>query len=199
MFTGIVSALGTVTRVAPRGTGIEMLVAAPFTDVVVGESIACDGVCLTVERWEDGAFQVAAGEEPLGRTTLSEVFPGIHVHLERAVRPMDRLGGHIVQGHVDGVGTVIRHNSRPSFVEIEIEATEALMRFFVEKGSVCVDGVSLTVNTVSPRSFLVGIIPHTAAVTKLGRYAVGQRVNLEVDVIAKHVDRLLAWHTGGTR
>ncbi len=199
MFTGIVSALGTVTRVAPRGTGIEMLVAAPFTDVVVGESIACDGVCLTVERWEDGAFQVAAGEETLGRTTLSEVFPGIHVHLERAVRPMDRLGGHIVQGHVDGVGTVIRHNSRPSFVEIEIEATEALMRFFVEKGSVCVDGVSLTVNTVSPRSFLVGIIPHTAAVTKLGRYAVGQRVNLEVDVIAKHVDRLLAWHTGGTR
>ncbi|MBM4366142.1 MAG: riboflavin synthase [Deltaproteobacteria bacterium] len=198
MFTGLVQALGTVTRVGSRGTGKELLIASPLEGLEVGESIACDGVCLTVERAESGAFQVAAGEETLGRTTMSEVFPGSHVHLERALRPMDRLGGHIVQGHVDGVGVIIRHNSRPGFIEIEVEVDKSLMRFFVEKGSVCIDGVSLTINGLGPRSFLVGIIPHTAEVTKLGRYAPGQRVNIEVDVLAKHVDRLLAWKTGGS-
>lgn len=198
MFTGLVQALGTVTRVLPRGTGKELAISSPFEGLEVGESVACDGVCMTVERVESGAFQVAAGEETLGRTTMSEVFPGSHVHLERALRPMDRLGGHIVQGHVDGVGVVIRHNSRPGFIEIEVEVAESLMRFFVEKGSVCVDGVSLTINGLGPKSFVVGIIPHTIEVTKLGRYAPGQRVNIEVDVLAKHVDRLLAWKTGGS-
>lgn len=191
MFTGLVQTLGTVRSVGARGTGRELWIEAPFRDLAVGESIACDGVCLTVEKAGGGAFQVAAGEETLRRTTVQELSPGSRIHLERALLPLDRMGGHIVQGHVDGIAVVSQVARRSEFVELHVEVSQSMIQLFVEKGSVAIDGVSLTVNGLSAATFSVGIIPHTAAVTKLGTYAVGQRVNIEVDVIAKMVYRLV--------
>jgi riboflavin synthase len=196
MFTGLVTALGTVRSVRPRGTGRELWIEAPYSDLSVGESVACDGICLTVEKAGLGAFQVAAGEETLRRTTVAELSPGSRIHLERALQLTDRLGGHIVQGHVDGIGTVVVVDRRPEFVEIKVEIPESLIQLFVEKGSVCIDGVSLTVNHVEASTFSVGIIPHTSAVTKLGQYAAGQRVNIETDVLAKMVQRMLLPYVG---
>ena len=191
MFTGLVQAQGTVRTVAPRGTGRVVWIESPLRELLLGESVACDGVCLTVEKEERGAFQVTAGEETLRRTTLSEIAPGKRVHLERALLPTDRLGGHLVTGHVDGIGALARVDRRPGFIEIEVGCPESLMPYVVEKGSVTIDGISLTVNTVTASSFCVGIIPHTADVTKLGAATVGQRVNLEVDLIARYVRRML--------
>lgn len=196
MFTGLVQALGTVRSVGARGTGRELWIEAPFTDLTLGESIACDGVCLTVERVRGGAFQMAAGEETLGRTTVSELSPGSRIHLERALLPTDRMGGHIVQGHVDGIGKIVRVEQRPEFIEIHVEVPQSMIQLFVEKGSVCVDGVSLTVNGLDGNTFSVGIIPHTAAVTKVATYVVNQRVNIEVDVLAKLVRRMLEPYVG---
>ena len=191
MFTGLVQALGTLRSTAPHGTGKRFWIEAPFSDLSIGESVSCDGVCLTVEKTERGAFQVTAGEETLRRTTCDDFTPGIRIHLERALLPIDRLGGHFVTGHVDGIATLLRVDRRPGFVEIEVGAPASLLPMFVEKGSATVDGVSLTVNAVSDRGFSVGIIPHTAEFTKFGAAAVGQRVNLEVDVIARYVQRML--------
>lgn len=192
MFTGLIQALGTVRSIAPRGTGRVMWIESPLRELLLGESVACDGVCLTVEKEERGAFQVTAGEETLRRTTLSEIAPGKRVHLERALLPTDRLGGHLVTGHVDGIGELTRVDRRPGFIEIEVGCPESLMPFLVEKGSVTIDGISLTVNTVGRASFAVGIIPHTADVTKLGAANAGQRVNLEVDLIARYVHKMVA-------
>lgn len=192
MFTGLVQAVGTVRSVAPLGTGRRMWIDSPFSGLELGESIACDGVCLTVEAMERGAFQVVAGEETLRRTTCIDFAPGSRIHLERALLPTDRLGGHFVTGHVDGIGRLSRVDKRPGFIEIEVEAPSGLEVFFVEKGSVTLDGISLTVNRVTAGGFTVGIIPHTADVTRLGAARVGQRVNLEVDVVARYVHRMLA-------
>lgn len=191
MFTGLVQALGTLRSTTLHGTGKRFWIESPFPDLALGESVSCDGVCLTVEKTERGAFQVAAGEETLRRSTCDDFTPGIRIHLERALLPTDRLGGHIVTGHVDGVGTLLHVDHRPAFVEIEVGAEASLLPMVVEKGCVTVDGVSLTVNAVSARGFSVGIIPHTAAFTKFGTAQVGQRVNLEVDVIARYVQRML--------
>lgn len=201
MFTGLVQALGTVRSVTPAGTGRSLWIEAPFTDLKVGESVACDGVCLTVECSEGGensaqgrgnergAFQVTAGEETLRRTRMSDFAPGSRVHLERALLPTDRLGGHFVTGHVDGIGTLVRVDRREGFTEIEVEVPASLIKFFVEKGSVTLDGVSLTVNDVGARSLTVGIIPHTDQVTKFGAVVVGDTVNVEIDVLARYVGR----------
>ncbi len=192
MFTGLVQAVGTVRSVTSHGTGRRIWIDSPFSGLELGESIACDGVCLTVEAMERGAFQVTAGEETLRITTCFDLAPGIRVHLERALLPTDRLGGHLVTGHVDGIGRLVRVDKRPGFIEIEVEAPTTLHRFFVQKGSVTLDGISLTVNATTAAGFTVGIIPHTAAVTRLGQAQVGQRVNLEVDVIARYVQRMVA-------
>jgi riboflavin synthase len=191
MFTGLVSAVGAVRAVSQRGTGRQLWIEANIGELQVGESIACDGVCLTVELQERGAFQVTAGEETLRRTTFSDIAPGSRVHLERALLPTDRLGGHLVTGHVDGIGRYRRVARREGFIEIEVECPTSLMRFLVEKGSVTLDGVSLTVNSVGADWFSVGIIPHTSEVTRIGQAAEGQRVNLEVDLIARYVARMV--------
>jgi riboflavin synthase len=193
MFTGLVAECGIVRAVAPRGSGVELRVDSGFSGFELGESIACDGVCLTVERWEGGAFVVLAGDETLRVTTLGAVRPGHRIHLERAVAVGTRLGGHWVQGHVDGVGAVRSVTPGPQWTRIAFTMPAELRRYVVAKGSICVSGVSLTVNEVDAEGFAVGIIPHTATLTRLGALRPGDAVNLEVDILAKYVERLLGF------
>jgi len=163
----------------------------PTDELTVGESVAVDGVCLTVTSKADGAFTVLAGEETLRRTAVDGLAPGMRVNLERALRLGDRLGGHLMQGHVDGVGMIHGRSEAGSNLVIEVRAPAAMLRYVVEKGSIAVHGISLTVTDVSDYSFTIALIPHTVAVTTLAEKPLGARVNLEVDMIAKYVERLL--------
>jgi riboflavin synthase len=199
MFTGLVEDTGAIVSVAPRGNGkvLSIRTAMPLSEVAIGDSIAVNGACLTVETTSGDVFTVVAGKETLQLTTLSGAAPGVRVHLERALRLGDRLGGHLVQGHVDGMGTVRSSEEvRESWV-LWIEAPAELARYVAAKGSICVDGVSLTVNEVDGCSFRVNIVPHTARVTRMAGLRPGDRVNLEVDVVAKYVERLLGGFTPG--
>lgn len=193
MFTGIIEDLGTVVTVQPEGRGrrLRLRTALPLAQVAVGDSIACDGTCLTVERTDGDVFEVVAGQETLDRTTWGEARPGRRVHLERAMRVDARLDGHLVQGHVDGVGRVTRSVRADESWILWIDVGRALSRYVAPKGSLCVDGVSLTVNEVQGDAARINIIPHTARVTRLATLAAGDAVNLEVDVIARYVERLL--------
>jgi riboflavin synthase len=191
MFTGIVEELGTVA--GRDGGRFRFSCSVVLDDVEPGASIAVNGCCLTVV-----AFDVAAGwweadavDETLTRTNLADLQPGDTVNLERPVRLSDRLGGHLVQGHVDGVGPIVRPAP-----DLQVALPDGLGRYLVEKGSITVDGVSLTVVDAAAGSFTVAVIPHTAEVTTLGRKGPGDRVNLEVDVTAKYVERLLSWKDG---
>jgi riboflavin synthase len=188
MFTGIVEELGTVA--SRDGGRFRFAATTVLDDVTEGASIAVNGVCLTVVAWdlEAGWWEAVAVDETLSRSTLGSLAPGDPVNLERPVRLSDRLGGHLVQGHVDGVGTVT--DPAP---DLRVTLPDGLGRYVVEKGSITIDGVSLTVVDADPDSFSVAIIPHTAAVTTLGRRRPGDGVNLEVDVTAKYVERLLTW------
>ena len=186
MFTGIVEELG---HIEPAGPGHIRIAASKVLDGVhVGDSIAVDGCCLTVTRFGSGWWEADVSDETLRRTTLGARQPGDTVNLERPVRLADRLGGHLVQGHVDGVGEVVE--PAPNLV---VRMPDDLARYIVEKGSITVDGVSLTVVDVLDDGFSVALIPHTMEVTTLGRRRPGDRVNLEVDVTVKYVERLLAW------
>ena len=205
MFTGIVEEVGTIVALdltatdESPGTDARLTVRGPLvvSDARHGDSIAVAGVCLTVADLPgDGTFAVDVMPETLRRTALGDLAPGSAVNLERAVRADARLGGHIVQGHVDGVGTVRRRTPGPRWDEVEITLDPALARYVAEKGSVAVSGVSLTVTTVGHDSFGVSLIPTTLAETTLGGAAVGVRVNLEVDVLAKYVERLLTAGSG---
>ncbi len=199
MFTGLVADLGTVERLAP-GAVTDLWIASAFPgDLVLGESIACDGVCLTVVEFQGSRFKVQAAPETLRRTTLGSWTPGTRVNLERALRLGDRLGGHWVQGHVDGVATVLEARPDGGSWAMRFSLPEALGPFFIEKGSVCIDGVSLTVTTLDASSFGVMLIPETQERTSLGRKAVGAKVNLEADVIGKYVARMLGPRAGLTR
>ncbi len=191
MFTGIVEELGTVA--SRDGARLRFSAQRVLDDVELGSSIAVSGCCLTVVAWGDDWWDAEVSDETFRRTSLSELSPGSVVNLERPVRLQDRLGGHLVQGHVDGLGTV-RHPAP----DLHIEAPPALLRYVVEKGSITVDGVSLTVVDVLDDGFAVAVIPHTAAVTTLGERRPGDSVNLEVDVMAKYAERLLVGHLGST-
>jgi riboflavin synthase len=185
MFTGIVEEMGHLRR---RDEGRFEFDAAVVTgDAKIGDSIAVNGCCLTVVELGDGWFAVDAVDETLSRTNLGALGPGQAVNLERPVRLADRLGGHLVQGHVDAVGEVV--TPAP---DLRIKAPADVMRYVVEKGSIAVDGTSLTVVAALDDGFTVAVIPHTAEVTTLGQRGPGDQVNLEVDMIAKHVERLLA-------
>jgi len=203
MFTGIVEELG---RVAERdGSRLRIEATEVLRDVLLGDSIAVNGCCLTVVRWGDANATVTAApdddafvatwweadvtEESYDRTSLGELQLGSPVNLERPVRLQDRLGGHLVQGHVDGIGVII-----DPVPDLRVQCDPALTRYIVEKGSITVDGISLTVVDALDDGFTIAIIPHTAAVTTLGRKGPGSTVNLEVDVTAKYIEKLIDWH-----
>jgi riboflavin synthase len=193
MFTGIIEELGRVRAVVPRhdGARIEIEAAKVLDDVEIGDSIAVNGCCLTVAERGSGWWAADAVAETLARTSLGAVAAGDPVNLERPVRLADRLGGHLVQGHVDGTGRIRARRALPDgSAEFEIDAPAPVLRYVVEKGSVAVDGISLTVVTVDEGGFSVAVIPHTLAVTTLGSRRSGDAVNLEVDLVAKYVERL---------
>ena len=186
MFTGIVEELGAIDSVT--GDRVRIAATRVLEDASTGDSIAVDGCCLTLVDQGDGWWEADVSEETRKRTTLGERRLGDPVNLERPVRVQDRLGGHIVQGHVDGVGEIL--DPAP---DLRVAVPGELLRYIVEKGSITVDGVSLTVVDVLDDGFTVAVIPHTTAVTTLGRKGRGDLVNLEVDVTVKYVERLLAW------
>lgn len=194
MFTGIVEELGTVKSVREAGGGarIEIGADAVLDGLEPGASVAVNGCCLTVVDLQPGTWAADAVIETLRRTNLGTLGPGDPVNLERPVPAGGRLDGHIVQGHVDGTGTVAHRNELPdgSF-DLRVETGADLLRYVVEKGSIALDGVSLTVVSVDDEGFHVALIPHTAEVTTLGHRSAGDRVNLEVDLVAKYVERLL--------
>lgn len=194
MFTGIVEELGTVRGVHPIGGGARIEIAATqvLDDTSIGASIAVNGCCLTVVELGEGGFAADAVTETLSRTELGELEPGDPVNLERPVRLADRLGGHLVQGHVDAVGTIrSREPQADGSQRVEFAAPQHVLRYVVEKGSISVDGISLTVAEVLDDGFAVAVIPHTLAVTTLGTKQHDDRVNLEVDIVAKYVERLM--------
>jgi riboflavin synthase len=197
MFTGLVQDVGTIERVAGGGTTDlwirTALGAGAFED---GESIAVDGVCLTVVESTGDRFRVQAAPETLRRSTLGELTAGSRVNLERALRPTDRLGGHLLQGHVDGVASILDRRPEGDSLVLSFALPEALRPFFVEKGSVAVDGISLTVMDLSADRFRVMVIPETQRRTTLAEKAVGARVNVEADLIGKYVARLYALGRG---
>jgi riboflavin synthase len=190
VFTGIVREVGRVEAVEERGESVRLVVRAPETAAAatVGDSVLLAGVCLTAVEVADGSVAFDAVPETLRRSTLGRLESGGGVNVEPALRAGDPLGGHIVQGHVDGVGRIRRVDDEG----IEVEAPQDVLRYCVEKGSIAVEGVSLTIGGLGERSFTVALIPHTRDVTTLGGVAEGDDVNLEVDVVAKYVERLAA-------
>ena len=193
MFTGIVVELGRVVALDWHGEGAVIAVRAPVVtaDARHGDSVAVSGVCLTVTGVDGDVFTADVMKETFDRSALGSVAVGDEVNLEPAVTPSTRLGGHIVQGHVDGVGTVLGRTPGERWEDVQIGLPDELARYVVEKGSIGVDGISLTVTSVDERSFQVSLIPTTLALTTLGRKQVGALVNLEVDVIAKYVEKLV--------
>ena len=192
MFTGLVQDVGRVVEVAPQDGGARLRVEAGCaSELSDGDSILVNGVCLTATELDRREFGADLSEETLSRTTLGDLGVDDYVNLELPLRPADRLGGHIVQGHVDGIGTIAEAREAGLSREVRIEASAELMRYVVEKGSVAVDGVSLTVTRVDGGGFEVALIPETLERTNLTRASPGRRVNLEVDVIAKYVEKLV--------
>ena len=194
MFTGLIEGVGRLAARETRGGDARLTVdvgSLRFADVQLGESIAVNGICLTVVAFDTRHFEADASTETLALTTLGDWPVGRALNLERAMRPTDRLGGHMVSGHVDGIGRVrqVRDDARAQ--RWRFGAPAALLRYIAGKGSICVDGVSLTVNAVDDAGFEVALVPHTLAHTAFGETAVGDAVNLEVDLVARYVERLL--------
>lgn len=190
MFSGLVEAVGMIEHTERTAAGLELSIESPFEEIGEGDSVAINGVCLTVREHGRGWFTVAAAVPTLDRTTLGSWHNGLNVNLERALRLTDRLGGHLVQGHVDGVGNVVRVGEGPDALLLDIALPEELLQLFAPLGSVAVDGVSLTVNALSTGIFQVSIIEFTRRHTTLGSLAEGASVNVEADVIAKYVRQM---------
>lgn len=200
MFTGIIEGVGRLAVAEIRGGDARLTIdvgTLAFDHVQLGESIAVNGVCLTVVEFDAGSFQADASNETLALTTLGALPPGALVNLERAMRPTDRLGGHLVSGHVDGVGAVVGIHEDARAQRWRFSAPPALSRYIAKKGSICVDGVSLTVNEVDDAGFEVALIPHTVAHTAFAQTGVGAAVNLEIDLVARYVERLLGTRDAG--
>jgi riboflavin synthase len=196
MFTGIVVERGVVKKAKERKGLLELEIEAPAIakELALGDSVAVNGVCLTATATGRKRFNTQAMEETLARTTLGSVSRGGYVNLELAARLNDRLGGHLVQGHVDGVARVIRIEDEDGAMRVWLSASEEILRYMVAKGSVTLDGVSLTVVEVGRTSFQVALIPHTLGATTLGAIRVDAKVNVEVDIVAKYVERLVGGH-----
>jgi riboflavin synthase len=193
MFTGIIEGVGRIAVLEARGGDVRLRVEVgtlPFEAVQAGESIAVNGVCLTVVEFDAVSFAADASNETLSLTTLGRLQVGAPVNLERAMRPTDRLGGHLVSGHVDGVGRVLSIAEDARAQRWRFVAPAALLKYIAKKGSICVDGVSLTVNEVDAEGFEVALIPHTVSHTAFAQTTVGDAVNLEIDLVARYVERL---------
>lgn len=200
MFTGIVKAKGSIAAIEKRGGDVRLRVAAadlPWSDYSVGDSISVNGVCLTAVRLLDNGFDTDVSVETLDVTTLKNLAVGDAVNLEPALRVGDALGGHLVSGHVDGIGRMIARADDARSIRMNFEVPGELARYIAKKGSICVDGVSLTINEVSGNTFGLNIIPHTAEMTTMGNYAVGTAVNIEVDLLARYIERMLGNDAGG--
>lgn len=191
MFTGLVTDVGSVQSIGRDSKGATFKVSTAFANLTLGESIAVDGVCLTVTHADGTTMTVDASLETLGRTTLGDARNGQRVHLERALRLGDRLGGHLVSGHVDGVGALLSRKPAGDSLCIEFDVPENLARFIAPKGCVCIDGVSLTVNGVNGTHFDITLVPFSQTATTFAEKVIGGRVNIEVDMLAKYVARLL--------
>jgi len=194
LFTGIIEGVGRLAARDTLGGDVRFTFdvgTLPFENVQMGESIAINGVCLTVIAHDATRFQADASTETLGLTTLGQLTVGAVINLERAMRPTDRLGGHLVSGHVDGLGQVLSVHDDARAQRWRFAAPAARLRYIAKKGSICVDGVSLTVNEVDEQGFEVALIPHTVANTAFAATAVGSAVNLEIDLVARYVERLL--------
>ena len=194
MFTGIIIATGQIVSIADRGGDLELGIDASGLDlarIAVGDSVCVQGVCLTVTRLDGARFCADVSRETLAKTTLGLLKSGSRVNLEPSLRAGDALGGHLVSGHVDAVGKLAAVAEEARSRRLQFELPEGLMRFVAPKGSICIDGVSLTVNEVEARRFGVNIIPHTYQVTTLGELVPGSHVNIEIDLIARYVERLL--------
>ncbi|MGD0490301.1 MAG: riboflavin synthase [Steroidobacteraceae bacterium] len=199
MFTGIIIATGRLVSIDERGGDLELGIDASALDrtrIAIGDSVSVQGVCLTATRIEGPVFHADVSRETLAKTTLGTLRAGARVNLEPSLRAGDALGGHWVSGHVDAVGRLTRVQEDARSRRLQFELPEALMRFVAPKGSICIDGVSLTVNDIDGRQFEVNIIPHTSEVTTLGSLASGDSVNVEIDVIARYLDRLAQPFTG---
>ena len=199
MFTGLIASLGTVERLAEGSTSCRLTVRAPqlLSGVKIGDSIAVNGVCLTVVHLRGDTFTADVMPETVRRTTLHLLQPGDRVNLEKALRPTDGLDGHIVQGHVEGVGTIQQIISEGNARVYRIQAPGELLRYIVEKGSIAVDGISLTVTETDDSGFGVSLIPHTAKMTTLGYKSAGDAVNLETDILARYVEKMLGMDKKG--
>jgi riboflavin synthase len=194
MFTGIIEAVGTVTNCKRSGDDMRLVIDTgklDTGDVILGDSIAVNGVCLTVVALDGSQFSADVSAETLAHTTLGKCKTGQRVNLEKALTPSSRLGGHLVSGHVDGVGVVKNRKSDGLSERFRIEAPQELARYIARKGSICVDGISLTVNQVEANVFDLNIVPHTLANTTMADFAEGREVNLEVDIIARYLERML--------
>lgn len=200
MFTGIIEGVGRLAWSEIRGGDARLTIEVgnlPFADARLGESVSVNGVCLTVVAFDATSFEADASNETLALTTLGSLSVGAVLNLERAMRPTDRLGGHLVSGHVDGVGKVLDIAQDARAQRWRFAAPPALLRYVAKKGSICVDGVSLTVNEVDASGFEVALIPHTVSNTAFAQTAVGQAVNLEIDLVARYVERLLGTDSSG--
>jgi riboflavin synthase len=194
MFTGIIEAVGKVAELQQRGGDVRLRVLTgkmDLADVALGDSIAVNGVCLTAVELPGDGFVADVSRETLSLTSLGQLKSGSRVNLEKALTLATRLGGHLVSGHVDGLGTVIERHDDARSVRFTIEAPQELARYIAHKGSITVDGISLTVNAVDGQRFELNIVPHTLQETIMDSYVAGQRVNLEVDLVARHLERLL--------
>ncbi len=194
MFTGIIEAVGQIVSKTAKGGDVALRIASgelDLSDVKLGDSIATNGVCLTVVKQEADGFWADVSNETMRHSSLADLGPGDAVNLEKAMLATSRFGGHIVSGHVDGLGTVLSLENDGRSVKIEIEPAADLKKYIAHKGSITIDGVSLTVNELTSQGFLLNIVPHTAQETIIDNYQAGRKVNLEVDVIARYLEQLL--------
>lgn len=193
MFTGLIETQGIVTRVDRAGGGAQMEIYAPEfgRDMALGDSVAVDGACLTIANFARGAFVADVSEETLTKTTLGTARQGTKVNLERALRLSDRLGGHMVTGHIEGMGRLLLRHPAGNSTVYQFQVPPSLMEYIVSKGSVAIDGISLTVAQIRGESFAAAVVPHTEEITTLKDKAIGSAVNVEVDVMAKYVKRFV--------
>jgi riboflavin synthase len=194
MFTGIIEGLGTITAIRPSGEGRRIAIQSDFalTSTKIGDSLAVSGACLTAVTLSGARFEVDVSPETIKKTTLKNAKPGDRVNIERALSLSGRLDGHLVSGHIDGTGQIRHINKKSNAILIGFSVPEALARYMIPKGSVAVDGISLTINACDQNSFEVSIIPHTAEITTIGLKKIGDHVNIETDMIGKYVEKFLS-------